>query len=58
MGKGKFKQRLEIVESRVSYYKYRIDEVNKRIDRLIELVTEHDQLLDVMRDNRDKSEAK
>jgi hypothetical protein len=35
-----------------------INEANRRIDHLVELVAEHDKALDVMSDNRDKSETK
>lgn len=34
------------------------NQLNRRIDKLAELVAEQDKLLDVMRDNGDKSEAK
>lgn len=60
------RKRVAVLEKRMDFRdRQGVNETNRRIDHLIELVTEHDEALemmrkaiDVMRDNRDNSEPK
>lgn len=62
MGKGSLKKRVIAVERELMLLKrgikqendYRINELNRRMDRLVELVTEHDAELEDRRNKSDK----
>lgn len=57
--KMRLSKRVAILEARMNHRERQgINEVNRRIDHLAELVAEHDKALDVMSDNRDNSESK
>lgn len=57
--KMRLRKRVAILEARMDHRERQgINEANRRIDHLVELVAEHDKALDVMSDNRDKSETK
>ena len=56
--KERWKWRVSRLEAQMELRRRGENELNRRIDKLTELVAEQDKLLDVMRDNGDKSETR
>lgn len=53
----KLKARLERIETDARVRQHAVNQLNRRVDRLIELITDHEVTLNGMRDKRDKCEA-
>lgn len=55
----RLRKRVAVLEERMNHRERQgVNEVNRRVDHLAQLVAEHDKVIDVMRDNRDNSEVK